>query len=137
MCTSDTDQMLRRLAKTSLVYLLIACFCALFGGVYEYFSHGVYSYPMLYAFAYPLLGGALPFLLLGLSRCKNEPAAPETTIYHCGIATLTLGSIISGVLEIYGTTNFLTICYPYAGWLLVGIGFGVWFIGTVFPKKRR
>ena len=136
MYTSDTDQKLRHASKTSLIYLLVACFCALFGGIYEHFSHGVYSYSMLYAFAYPLLGGALPFLALGLSRRRRLPVAPESTLYHCGIATLTLGSIIEGVLEIYGTTNYLTICYPYAGWLLVGIGFFVWLICNFFKKQR-
>lgn len=135
--TSDTDHKLRRSAKTCLVYLLTACFCALFGGIYESFSHGVYSYPMLYAFAYPLIGGGLPFLILGLSRCKVYPGAMEAAIYHCGIATLTLGSIIRGVLEIYGTTNYLTVYYLYAGSALVGIGFLIWFLKAFFPKEGQ
>lgn len=124
MFTSDTDA-LRKGAKTAFVYLLIAAFCALFGGVYERFSHGVYSYDMLYAFAYPLAGGAIPFLLLGL--LGKWPNALVRTIWHCGIATLTVGSIIRGVLEIYGTTNGLTVCYNIAGGalLLVGIVVGL------------
>ena len=43
-------------------YLTASVFCALFGAVYELFSHGVYSYWMIYAFAFPLLLGAIPCL---------------------------------------------------------------------------
>lgn len=122
MFTSDTD-ILRKGAKTTFVYLLISVFFALFGGVYERFSHGVYSYDMLYAFAYPLAGGAVPFLALGL--IGKWPGAIARTIWHCGIATLTVGSIIRGVLEIYGTTNGLTVCYGIAGWALLLVGITV------------
>ena len=44
-------------------YLLATVLCAVFGAVYELFSHGVYAYGMLYAFAFPLVGGVLPCLL--------------------------------------------------------------------------
>lgn len=116
MFTSDTDT-LRKGAKTAFVYLLAAVFCALFGGVYERFSHGVYSYDMLYAFAYPLVGGAVPYLALGL--LGKQPNAAARVLGHCGIATLTVGSIIRGVLEIYGTTNGLTVWYAAVGGALV------------------
>ena len=36
-------------------------------------------------------------------------------LWHCGIAALTLGSAFQGALEIYGTTNRLTIFYPIIG----------------------
>ena len=42
------------------VYLSVTVFSALFGAVYELFSHGVYSYCMIYAFAFPLLLGDIP-----------------------------------------------------------------------------
>lgn len=132
--TSDTES--KRCGRTALVYLLAACFLVLFGGVYEHFSHGVWSYSMVYAFAYPLAGGTLPFLAAGLWKHGKYPGAVEAVLYHCGIATLTLGSIVCGVLEIYGTTNALTVCYPYAGWLLFGIGFTVWLLDTLKTFKR-
>lgn len=136
LSTSDTDSVLYRGAKTALIYLLAAVLCGVFGWIYEQFSHGVYSAHMVYAFAYPLVGGALPFLALGLSRLPNLPGQPEQVLYHCGIATLTLGSVLRGVLEIYGTDNPLLAVYPIAGWLLAGIGAAVWFIDTFLRKKR-
>ena len=115
MSTSDTKPYL----KTALVYLLTATFCALFGAIYERFSHGVYSYHMLYAFAYPLLLGTLPSLILAL-LARPLPAPMTRTLHRCAIATFTVGSILQGVLEIYGTTNRLTTLYfPTATLLLL------------------
>lgn len=114
MSTSATEHY----KKIALNYLLIAAFCAVFALVYEYFSFGVYSGNMIFAFAYPLLGGSLPALLIHLLKV-TVPSQTVQWIYRCGIATLTVGSIIQGVLDIYGTTNSLTLWYPVAGWALV------------------
>lgn len=95
-------------------YLLIASLCAVFGAVYELFSHGVYAYGMLYAFLFPLLGGALPALLL----CRKErrlPADATQQLWHFGISALTVGSLFSGALTIYGTTSRLTAFYWLSG----------------------
>ena len=43
--------------KTGLQYFM----AALFGAVYELFSHSVFSYYMLYAFMIPLVGGIVIF----------------------------------------------------------------------------
>lgn len=118
MFTSDIE---KKQTKVALVYLLISVFCALFGAVYEMFSHGVYSYYMLYAFAFPLVGGAMPALLLILSG-RAYPGTAARMLYHCGIATLTVGSIIQGVLEIYGTTNAMTVWYWIIGAALALMG---------------
>lgn len=111
MFTSDT----KKQSKIALIYLLISIFCALFGAVYEHFSFGVYSYHMLYAFAYPLIGGALPSLIISLLDTKGSPWRISEWMYRCGIATLTVGSIIRGVLDIYGTASKLTQWYWYIG----------------------
>ena len=108
--------------KTAFVYLLVSLFCGLFGAVYEIYSHEVYSYYMLYAFAFPLAGGVLPFLAIGLFRIKRCPGALSRNLYHSGIATLTVGSVIRGVLDIYGTTNGLSEYYWIAGFLLILAG---------------
>lgn len=115
--TSDTD-ISKRALKTAFIYLIISLFCALFGAVYEVFSHGVYSFYMIYAFAFPLVGGTLPFLAISLFR-KHYPDAIARNIYHSGIATLTVGSIIQGVLDIYGTTNRLTGLYWLVGIIML------------------
>ncbi len=135
MYTSDTDQNTRRASKTALVYLLISLFCILFGAVYELYSHGVYSYYMLYAFVFPLAGGTLPFSILNLMRGRIYPNAPARNLYHSGIAALTVGSIIRGVLDIYGTTNALTVWYWRAGFILLTAGI-LLFITNLLKRER-
>lgn len=100
--------------RTAFRYLLLTVFCALFGAVYEMFSHGVYAYGMLYAFAFPLLGGALPYLMLAKSKRRYPPDAAQL-LWHFGISALTVGSIFSGALKIYGTASRLTAAYWLAG----------------------
>ncbi|GHU66935.1 hypothetical protein FACS1894184_05880 [Clostridia bacterium] len=61
--TSVTDLNIRGLLRTGFAYVFIAIFCAFFGAIYEAFSHGICSLYMIYAFAFPLVGGAAVTLL--------------------------------------------------------------------------
>ena len=117
--TLDTDGCARRAAKTAFVYLFVSILCALFGAVYELCSHEVYSFYMIYAFCFPLVGGVLPFSALSLWGRGVYPSAASSGAYHAGVATLTVGSIVRGVLDIYGTTNALSRIYWIAGGCLV------------------
>lgn len=110
-------------------YLLISIFCALFGAIYELFAHQVYSYFMIYAFAFPMLGGAIPFLVLAWNGSWRMPGIVSRQLYHSGIAALTVGSILQGVLDIYGTTNHLILAYWYAGGALCLAGVLLYVIG--------
>ncbi len=94
--------------------LLAALFTALFGAIYENYSHEVYSYFMIYAFVIPLLLGTLPLLLVGMSS-KRQPGRLTLNLLNSAIATLTVGSVYMGVLVIYGTTNRLIFVYPTVG----------------------
>ena len=120
-CRASLDRDL----KISVIYLGIAVFLAFFGAVYEYFSHGVYSYYMIYAFAIPLVGGTLPYLISYIRKLKagTQKVAFGTDVSaalgHAAVATLTIGSIIKGVLDIYGTTNHLIVVYPATGVMLI------------------
>ena len=127
-----------KITRISLRYLLISIVLAAAGAIYEHFSFGVYSYFMIYAFAIPLIGGALPFMLKSMHRGKparnKETAQNEAFsqikasgsaainaewIWHMGIATLTVGSIVQGILAISGRPNSLTVIYLIAGILLI------------------
>ena len=120
MYTSDKPVSERRYTAVIRAYLLSALLCALFGAVYELFSHEVWSCFMICAFAIPLLLGALPFFLL---RMRGKPFPGKTAeLVHAGVAALTAGSILQGVLEIYGTSNPLTAVYWTAGGVLVSAG---------------
>ena len=113
----------RIFTKQIIIYLAAAAFCALFGTVYELFSHGVYTPYMYLAFLIPLIGGALPCLIIRLARAPR-PAWISSCLYAFGISALTVGSIMQGVLVIYGTTNRLMIIYLIAGLLCTVLGAG-------------
>ena len=113
-----------------LIDFFATLFCVLFGAVYEAFSHGVYSYGMIYAFVFPLVLGVLPLLLISMLR-GPRPNRFANGAYHAGIAALTVGSLVSGALEIYGTTNLLTLVYWIAGAALVLLGAGLYGFSSV------
>lgn len=107
------------LKKTCRVYALAAAGTALFSAVYEHFSHGVYSPWMIFAFLIPLVGGLGLFALLGRAPWRYRPGAGSASLCHSALATLTLGSLFAGVMEIYGTTSRYTLVYGIAGFALL------------------
>ena len=121
--------------KLILIDLIATLFCALFGAVYELFSHGVYSYGMLYAFAFPLVLGVLPMLLITMLHAPY-PNRFARSAYHAGIAALTVGSLVSGALKIYGTTNPLTLVYWIAGGALIALGMGTYLVSLLRRTER-
>ena len=121
MSTSGTERKLSAQKKLILIDLIAALFCALFGAVYEAFGHGVYSYGMLYAFAFPLALGVFPLYLIDVLHAPY-PGKALRNLWHAGIAALTTGSIVTGILEIYGTTNPLTAVYWILGAVFLGAG---------------
>ncbi|MCD8117678.1 MAG: hypothetical protein LUE21_11335 [Oscillospiraceae bacterium] len=131
MSTSATEHARLTAARTAFVYLLAAVFCMVFGAVYEHFSHNVYSWYMIYAFAFPLLGGGVPFCAMTLlDRCP-VPSRLPLNLYNSGIATLTVGSVFQGVLAIYGTTSRLTRVYWTAGIVLTAAGAVLYLAGLL------
>ena len=109
-------------------------FLALFGAVYELFSHEVYSYFMIYAFAVPLMLGVMPYALLLISR--KVPGRAALNLWNSGIAALSVGCVFRGVLEIYGTTNSLNVIYPVSGLLLLTAWLITWIAGSKNKKSR-
>lgn len=107
--------------KRAAIYIVISAFCLVFALIYEHFSHGVTSHYMVCAFLIPLLGGFLVNLIIESARFVI-PGKWSSNLYNSGIAALTVGSIVKGVLDIYGTTNHLTIIYLIAGLVLVFAG---------------
>ncbi len=105
----------KRARKIGMNYLLFSIFLALFAFIYEKFSHNVYSNYMIFAFLFPLLLGFIPFTFLSrkITRYIRIPT------YHMAIITFTIGSIMQGILDIYGTTNQLISWYWYFGLTMI------------------
>ena len=129
MYTSDIS-----LKRNLLSNIAGTMFLALFGAVYELFSHEVYSYFMIYAFAVPLMLGVLPYTLLLISR--KYPGRAALNLWNSGIAALSVGCVFRGVLEIYGTTNSFSVIYPVSGLLLLTAGLIIWIVGLKRKQKN-
>ena len=113
-----------------LWHFIAAVFFAVFGLVYELFSHGVFSPFMAFAFTIPLVaGGILQSILL-----KTKVRIPDLALrlWNYAIALLTVGSIWKGVLDIYGTTNRLIVYYPIFGGILLLLAV----VQFILKKKR-
>ena len=110
--------------RTAAAYLIISVILAFAGAVYEYFSFGVYSYFMIYAFAIPLCLGALPFMIKHIRSAEPDGKHVRSRqraedIYHSAVAALTSGSIVHGALMICGRPNSLVLIYPAAAAILL------------------
>lgn len=117
-------------------WLLATVSTVLFAAVYECFSHQVYSRAMILAFLYPLLGGFIPATLLMLAKARLQPGEWTRSLWDAGIASLTLGSLFRGVLEIYGTTSCLSAVLPVLGWTLLALGLLSWTVDLRRPEKK-
>ncbi|MDY6325442.1 MAG: hypothetical protein SPL99_10355 [Catonella sp.] len=101
-----------------LTYLGITAFFAAFGMIYEYFSFGVFSPFMAFGFMIPLVLGVLPsFVIWRIGKEASSTSVHE--LYMGGVIMLTFGSIVRGVVEIYGTTNGKLIIYPILGLAMI------------------
>ena len=137
MFTSDIKYSKKHSRRMALIYLCITLFCGLFSAVYEYFSFGVYSNYMIFLYMIPLMAGVLPFALAGLMIRLPCPSLISVKIYNCGVATLTLGCCLAGVLEIYGTTSIYIRFYWLAGIVMMAFGFVLYLVSTFLPRKRE
>lgn len=142
--TSDKNKIIQYADKVlhdAFLFLIAGIVCAVFGMIYELFSHEVYSFYMIYAFLIPLVPGALLNLVIAWLAVRKEKrlrireaAEPRETrvgtgiffpgrftrfAWNAGIAALTVGSIFKGVLDIYGTTNKLIAVYPLVAAILL------------------
>ncbi len=115
--------------------LCIVAFFAVFGAVYEAFSHEVYSYFMMYSFMIPLAGCSLLYSILAVRGIILSRTFCD--LWEAGIMSLTLGSVFQGVLEIYGTTNRLIWVYPAAGALLMAAAACTLFFRTGYGTHER
>ena len=115
MYTSVTN----KISKKGFGYLVAAIVVAVSSAVYGLFSHGVHSPFMTYAFLVPLVLGAIPHIaaaqnnsagMRDLRERLNDPVVGDVQL--AVVATLTIGSLLKGALDIYGTTNRLLIGYP-------------------------
>jgi len=115
-----------RPGRTALSYLLASAACVTVTNIYALFGHGVRSASMDYMFLYPALMGLVPFLLLTalLPRIRRRRFLRLAfNLYNSSVATLTVGAMLNGILEIAGTASAYQPLFISAGWIFAFIGF--------------
>lgn len=93
-----------------------AVFLAVFGMIYEAFSHEVYSYAMIYAFLVPVVMGIGLYSYLAFR--KMYPGRAFLNLWNASIASFSVGMLFAGVMEIYGTESMFTKYYFIIGGIL-------------------
>ena len=124
--------------RTIEVYLILAFTAVLTDNIYALFGHGVRSASMTWMFLYPLLGGALVYLLIELLIPRLRGATGfrlSCNLYNSGIALLTVGSFLRGILEIAGTESAYVPAFNIAGWGFAAAG-AVLFLLAPFRHRK-
>jgi len=127
----------RQLRKTVLVYFLLTFTAIAVDNIYAIFGHGVRSADMTWMFLYPLLGGALIYFLIGRLFPGISKAIGYrlfNNVYNSGIAILTVGSFLKGILEIAGTVSSYTMLFYVTGWSFIIVGI---ILFTLKPLRYR
>jgi len=117
--SQQTDIYLAKMRKTAKMYLIFTCFMIFFGFVYEIFGRGVWSFYMVYAFVIPFALGYLPFNRIARKKNPRMRSTLCRWFWHAGVGTLTVGSVMFGVMEIYGSGSNLVYVYPAVGAILI------------------
>ncbi len=112
--------------KISFIYLVVSGGLLATACIYELFSHGIYSFSMIFAFTVPLTLGTLLNAILERLRA-HPPGCVTSQLWHSGVGTLTLGLFVSGVFQIYGTANSLLNLYYIAGVVLLAVASVLYF----------
>ena len=120
--------------KTSAIFLAISLFCVFFNWIYGIYGHGVHSDYMTFMFGYPLLGGTAVYLIIGALPKAWLPGRFAVNAYNSGIATLTVGSALSGVFDIAGTSSPYQLIFIIAGIAMVSLGALCYFVAGLSLK---
>ena len=135
MFTSEKNK--KAVLRTLIIYASLTVVTAIFGGIYEFFSHNVYSAHMVFAWAFVLFG-VIPYLLFFLLPIKRVPSMLTACIYNFGVAMLTVRSIFIGVIDIYGTTNApMLMIYTILSVVFLTLGALLYFFGLFFFKEKE
>lgn len=131
----------KKIRKTIVIYLLLALVAVAVNLIYGVFGHGVHAAAMTWMFLYPLLGGALVYVVID----RYQPLITRFVMYrigynsyNSGIGALTVGSFLQGILEIAGTNSNYLVIFRILGCLSIAIGLALFvFLAVKDSRKTR
>ncbi|WP_449460072.1 hypothetical protein [Streptococcus suis] len=101
-----------RVSRTFISYLAITAFLFIFSRIYESLSYGEVSIFMHYTFCVTLIGGAV---LLGLLQLIPTLSRLSYNLWNSGVATITAGCLLRGIINLSGRSTTLDQPYWYIG----------------------
>ncbi|MEG3334776.1 hypothetical protein RFK57_02720 [Streptococcus suis] len=101
-----------RVSRTFISYLAITAFLFIFSRIYESLSYGEVSIFMHYMFCVTLIGGAV---LLGLLQLMPTLSRLSYNLWNSGVATITVGCLLRGIINLSGRSTTLDQPYWYIG----------------------
>jgi hypothetical protein len=105
-------------------YLAVSVVCGIVTTVYALFGHGVRSDAMDFMFLYPLIGGFVIKILSALVVGDYSRGSKRVgvNLYNSGLAALTCGALLRGIVEIAGTDSVYIRWFFVAGWVMAACG---------------
>lgn len=129
MSTSATNSNSKRAIRTFMTYFSLSAFLFIFSRVYESLSYGETAFHMHYLFCVTLIGGSL---LLGLMAIHRTLSRLTFNLWNSGVATITAGFLLRGIINLSGRSTTLDQPYWY-----VGAGFLILAVISLFIKQTK
>ncbi|WP_449449859.1 hypothetical protein [Streptococcus suis] len=134
LSTSVTNQTSTRTARTFITYLATTAFLFIFSRIYESLSYGEVSVFMHYMFCVPLIGGAV---LLGLLQLIPTLSRLSYNLWNSGVATITAGCLLRGIINLSGRSTTLDQPYWYIGAAFLVLSLVGLFINPSANNRRK
>ncbi|HEL1644916.1 TPA: hypothetical protein TXL48_001523 [Streptococcus suis] len=134
LSTSVTNQTSTRTARTFITYLATTAFLFIFSRIYESLSYGEVSFFMHYMFCVTLIGGAV---LLGLLQLIPTLSRLSYNLWNSGVATITAGCLLRGIINLSGRSTTLDQPYWYIGAAFLVLSLVGLFINPSANNRRK
>ncbi len=115
---STLDISKKTIKKTLVTYIFLTILLYIASVIYLKLSYGVVSKYMKYLALIPLVLGVFLYFILSLFKNLKHNRI-SFNLYNSGVFTLTIGSLLQGILEICGAHSFYTIWYLRIGITLI------------------
>ncbi|MFM0760749.1 hypothetical protein P7J38_00360 [Streptococcus suis] len=122
-----------RVSRTFISYLAITAFLFIFSRIYESLSYGEVSAFMHYMFCVTLIGGAV---LLGLLQLIPTLRL-SYNLWNSGVATITAGCLLRGIINLSGRSTTLDQPYWYIGAAFLVLSLVSLFINPSANNRRK
>ncbi|HHT7816774.1 TPA: hypothetical protein ACT2IN_001843 [Streptococcus suis] len=133
MSTSVTNSNSKRAIRTFMTYFSLSAFLFIFSRVYESLSYGEVSFYMHYLFCVTLIGGGI---LLAIMAIKKNLSRISFNLWNSGVAVITAGFLLRGIINLSGRSTTLDKPYWYIGGFFLIIALASIFL-TSAPCLRQ